>query len=135
MILGFISLLLTFGQTYISRICIPTNVANTMLPCKFDGPSDSSDSKSSEEEHRRRLLWFEHRYLASTPVSTATQCKEVSVLLSIFSCLAEKFLGCSYHKFLICRVTSLLYRLRDCTNYISSYSFWLSFMLYTVLSP
>ncbi|KAI6671624.1 hypothetical protein NL676_006509 [Syzygium grande] len=33
MILGFISLLLTFGQSYIAKICIPTSVAETMLPC------------------------------------------------------------------------------------------------------
>ncbi|KMZ71076.1 MLO-like protein [Zostera marina] len=33
MILGFISLLLTFGQAYISKICIPTNYADSMLPC------------------------------------------------------------------------------------------------------
>ncbi|KAI4366260.1 hypothetical protein MLD38_022155 [Melastoma candidum] len=33
MVLGFISLLLTFGQTYITKICIPDDAANTMLPC------------------------------------------------------------------------------------------------------
>ncbi|KAK0605852.1 hypothetical protein LWI29_031350 [Acer saccharum] len=68
MVLGFISLLLTFGQTYISGICIPKHVAHTMLPCKTE------DTKSSEEEHGRRLLWFEHRNLAA--VSTATKCKD-----------------------------------------------------------
>ncbi|WRX10735.1 Mlo-related protein - like 1 [Theobroma cacao] len=72
MVLGFISLLLTFGQSYIARICIPTNVANTMLPCKADSEQDTSTS--SEEEHRRRLLWFERRFLAA--VSTARKCKE-----------------------------------------------------------
>ncbi|KAK3222034.1 hypothetical protein Dsin_009059 [Dipteronia sinensis] len=68
MVLGFISLLLTIGQSYISKICIPSKVANTMLPCKV------VDTTSSEEEHRRRLLWFEHRNLAA--VSTATTCKD-----------------------------------------------------------
>ncbi|PPD69965.1 hypothetical protein GOBAR_DD33156 [Gossypium barbadense] len=53
MVLGFISLLLTFGQSYIARICIPIDVANTMLPCKSDSEKDTSES--SEEEHRRRL--------------------------------------------------------------------------------
>ncbi|XP_021301126.1 MLO-like protein 10 [Herrania umbratica] len=72
MVLGFISLLLTFCQSYIARICIPTNVANTMLPCKADSEQDTSTS--SEEEHRRRLLWFERRFLAS--VSTAPKCNE-----------------------------------------------------------
>ncbi|QHO29508.1 MLO-like protein [Arachis hypogaea] len=33
MVLGFISLILTFGQTYISKWCIPEKYANTMLPC------------------------------------------------------------------------------------------------------
>lgn len=33
MVLGFISLLLTFGQSYISRICIPVKLADTMLYC------------------------------------------------------------------------------------------------------
>ncbi|TXG59240.1 hypothetical protein EZV62_013813 [Acer yangbiense] len=68
MVLGFISLLLNFGQTFISGICIPSHVANTMLPCKAE------DTKSSEEEHRRRLLWFEHRNLVA--VSTTTKCKD-----------------------------------------------------------
>ncbi|XP_028797065.1 MLO-like protein 8 [Neltuma alba] len=62
MILGFISLLLTFGQTYILRICIPEKAADTMLPCPFDGISDSS---SSEEAHRRKLLSYQRRFLAA----------------------------------------------------------------------
>ncbi|XP_010550512.1 PREDICTED: MLO-like protein 10 isoform X2 [Tarenaya hassleriana] len=33
MILGFISLLLTFGEAYILKICIPEKAAVTMLPC------------------------------------------------------------------------------------------------------
>nr|GMD46696.1 MLO-like protein 9 [Ipomoea batatas] len=33
MVLGFISLLLTFGQSYIAKICIPEAAGNTMLPC------------------------------------------------------------------------------------------------------
>lgn len=74
MVLGFISLILTFGQSYISKICIPSKVADTMLPCKADGKHDSSDS--SGDEHRRRLLWFQHRYLAAA--ATSTECKKVS---------------------------------------------------------
>ncbi|KAJ8771157.1 hypothetical protein K2173_023482 [Erythroxylum novogranatense] len=58
MILGFISLLLTFGQTYIAKICIPIKVADKMLPCR------STRTSSTEEEHRRRLLMYEHRFLA-----------------------------------------------------------------------
>ncbi|KAF2312518.1 hypothetical protein GH714_034940 [Hevea brasiliensis] len=67
MVLGFISLLLTFGQTYIIKICIPQSVADTMLPCRADGENDQT------EEHRRRLLWFEHRFLAGA--ETTSKCK------------------------------------------------------------
>ncbi|PSS29977.1 MLO-like protein [Actinidia chinensis var. chinensis] len=56
MVLGFISLLLTFSQYYIAKICIPTKVADTMLPCPV--------TEKSETDDRRRLLWYEHRMLA-----------------------------------------------------------------------
>ncbi|XP_062095979.1 MLO-like protein 10 [Humulus lupulus] len=68
MILGFISLILTFGQSYIARICIPIKVAQTMLPCAL-----KKVDKSDEEEHRRRLLWFEHRVLSIA--TSVPQCK------------------------------------------------------------
>lgn len=68
MVLGFISLLLTFSQSYISRICIPSKVADTMLPCKPE--NDSTDPK---EEHRRRLLWNDRRALSSD--SSTETCK------------------------------------------------------------
>ncbi|KAK8995554.1 hypothetical protein V6N11_075825 [Hibiscus sabdariffa] len=71
MILGFISLLLTFSQNYIARICIPKDVANTMLPCRADVKEDTS---KDSEEHRRRLLWSDRRILAS--VSSAPKCEE-----------------------------------------------------------
>ncbi|GLU19651.1 hypothetical protein SLE2022_358880 [Rubroshorea leprosula] len=75
MILGFISLLLTFGQTYIARICISSKVADTMLPCEADGINDGGSSNSSSgEDGRRKLLWFEGRYLAA--VDTSPTCKE-----------------------------------------------------------
>ncbi|KAF4377122.1 hypothetical protein F8388_017526 [Cannabis sativa] len=68
MILGFISLILTFFQSYIARICIPINVAQTMLPCTL-----KEVEKTDEEEHRRRLLWFEHRVLSA--VDAIPKCK------------------------------------------------------------
>lgn len=80
MILGFISLLLTFGQNYIIKICIPTKVANTMLPCaavKGDKLQDGVD----EGEHHRRLLWYERRVLAAA--GGAVSCKEVRTFISI----------------------------------------------------
>ncbi|KAF3440893.1 hypothetical protein FNV43_RR19179 [Rhamnella rubrinervis] len=67
MILGFISLLLTFGQSYIARICIPIKVAESMLPCT------KKVSTTTEEEHRRKLLWSERRFLAGD--SYAPKCK------------------------------------------------------------
>ncbi|XP_043712881.1 MLO-like protein 9 [Telopea speciosissima] len=59
MVLGFISLLLTFCQSYIARICIPLKFANTMLPCRYRGKDHAE-----EEVYHRRLLWNEHRFLA-----------------------------------------------------------------------
>ena len=75
MILGFISLLLTFGQNFIVKICIPEKAAVTMLPCAYKGEKD----KSSEEEGHRRLLWYNHRLLAAA--ASTSSCKEVSGLL------------------------------------------------------
>ncbi|KAG6499181.1 hypothetical protein ZIOFF_038937 [Zingiber officinale] len=54
MILGFISLLLTFGQTYISKICIPDSIADTMLPCSIK--TTEGTTEEAGREHRRRLL-------------------------------------------------------------------------------
>lgn len=59
MILGFISLLLTFGQSYIARICIPLKVADTMLPCTVKDEEDDSTTS------HRRLLWYDRRSLAA----------------------------------------------------------------------
>ena len=72
MVLGFLSLLLTFGQSYIVRICIPMDVADKLLPCPYVGNDKGS---SSEEEHRRKLLSYERRYLSDD--ATPYQCKEV----------------------------------------------------------
>ncbi|KAJ0098041.1 hypothetical protein Patl1_29311 [Pistacia atlantica] len=68
MVLGFISLILTFGQKYIIKICVPFKVAATMLPCVSDSVNDGDSS--SESEHRRQLLWFDHRYLSSSSTTT-----------------------------------------------------------------
>ncbi|GLU19655.1 hypothetical protein SLE2022_358910 [Rubroshorea leprosula] len=73
MILGFISLLLTFVATNIARICISSKVGGNMLPCKADGINDGRNSSSSGDG-RRKLLWFEGRYLAA--VDTSPPCKE-----------------------------------------------------------
>jgi mlo protein len=54
MLLGFISLLLTVLQDYISDICIPKSVGATWHPCK--NGTISKDSKDST--HGRKLLQF-----------------------------------------------------------------------------
>ena len=76
MILGFISLLLTFGQNHIAKICVPQDVVGTMLPCKKEGVTDKSSSTKGEEEPGRRLLWFDGRFLAAD--KSAVKCKDVS---------------------------------------------------------
>ncbi|CAA6673444.1 unnamed protein product [Spirodela intermedia] len=50
MILGFISLLLTFGGDHADKICIPLSAGNTMLPCPLK--EDKANEKGG-----RRLLW------------------------------------------------------------------------------
>ncbi|CAL9154463.1 unnamed protein product [Musa hybrid cultivar] len=54
MILGFISLLLTIGETYITKICIPYKVAETMLPCPLK--NDTLTSEPGGGNHRRLLM-------------------------------------------------------------------------------
>uniref|UniRef100_A0A7N2KTT6 MLO-like protein n=1 Tax=Quercus lobata TaxID=97700 RepID=A0A7N2KTT6_QUELO len=51
MLLGFISLLLTVATTYITRICIPSKLGNTMLPCRID-----ATKKDQGGAGRRKLL-------------------------------------------------------------------------------
>ncbi|KAD4586450.1 hypothetical protein E3N88_24051 [Mikania micrantha] len=55
MILGFISLILTFSQYYIAKICIPVDVADTMLPC-----AKRRKYEKKEKGAHRLLLWHEH---------------------------------------------------------------------------
>ncbi|KAK1326042.1 MLO-like protein 10 [Acorus calamus] len=43
MILGFISLLLTFGQSYIAKICISEKTADTMLPCRLRDSTEEAN--------------------------------------------------------------------------------------------
>lgn len=72
MVLGFISLLLTFGQNYITRVCIPDNISRTMLPCELKEEDDGGHGP--EAGHRRRLL-YQRRILAGD--SPPKGCKEV----------------------------------------------------------
>ncbi|CAL9782674.1 unnamed protein product [Musa acuminata subsp. burmannicoides] len=69
MILGFISLLLIFGQSYIAKICIPETLSNTMLPCPIKTDTGTAEAGGG---HRRKLLTnaliygnIQHRILAA----------------------------------------------------------------------
>lgn len=74
MILGFISLILTFTQDYIAKICIPEDVADTMLPCPAKGAKVKVDHE--DKEHGRRLLSFDYEGRVLTSVNKST-CKKV----------------------------------------------------------
>ena len=72
MLLGFMSLLLTFGTNYIKKICIPQKIGDTMLPCK------KQEVKVSGSENRRRLLFFDEdvvwRRVLATSASGSDYC-------------------------------------------------------------
>ena len=79
MVLGFISLLLTFGSSFILEICIPSHVAHTMLPCPT---TIEKEVDEKGEEGHRKLLWFDHRVLSEISVPKCK--KEVRVMFQIF---------------------------------------------------
>ncbi|KAI5601115.1 hypothetical protein BDE02_01G070200 [Populus trichocarpa] len=56
MLLGFISLLLTVTQNTISRICIPPQLAITMLPCKRETESSNHEKIYNQAINNRRHL-------------------------------------------------------------------------------
>lgn len=79
MVLGFISLILSFGQVYIARICIPLKAADSMLPCSFKHKEVTTKGDDTDEEHRR-LLWSDRRILSAG--SEPHRCKTVSAFHS-----------------------------------------------------
>ncbi|XP_071728563.1 MLO-like protein 9 [Rutidosis leptorrhynchoides] len=69
MILGFISLLLTFCQNYIASVCVSKVLTKDFLPCKKkpDIEPAADDDGDVEADTRRKLLWYDHihrRHLA-----------------------------------------------------------------------
>lgn len=76
MILGFLSLLLTFGQSYMVKLCMPANATDIMLPCQSRA---TRDAKNDEDEHHRKLLYYERRYLSED--GAPYNCKEVTMLV------------------------------------------------------
>ncbi|XP_047312048.1 MLO-like protein 8 [Impatiens glandulifera] len=79
MVLGFISLLLTFSQYYVAKICIPAKVADTLLPCPAKVVKDDKSG--------RRLLWYEHRMLAAG--DSGSGCKDGKVPLITVNALHQ----------------------------------------------
>lgn len=49
MLLGFMSLLLAATQGSISKICIPSSLADTMLPCRKQFPTKTTKSLGSDQ--------------------------------------------------------------------------------------
>ncbi|KAH6834689.1 hypothetical protein C2S53_003926 [Perilla frutescens var. hirtella] len=68
MVVGFISLMLTFGRNYIIQICIPEKIGETMLPCELRRRGHHGPNHGHHHHHhelRRMLLWYQHRMLAA----------------------------------------------------------------------
>lgn len=53
MLMGFISLLLTLGQTTISKICIPEGIAYSMLPCRKEESTATGSDHCSKQVNRK----------------------------------------------------------------------------------
>ncbi|KAK6939103.1 Mlo-related protein [Dillenia turbinata] len=75
MLLGFISLLLTFATTLIPKICISPKYVNSMLPCKGEGKKKGDYGGDERGNDRRRLLFYAqdlvvHRALAAASGGT-----------------------------------------------------------------
>ncbi|XP_059666097.1 MLO-like protein 12 isoform X2 [Cornus florida] len=63
MVLGFISLLLTIGQDYISEICISKKVGNSWHPCQKDKEDDEKpDPKYENSCTKRGMVQFVSAY-------------------------------------------------------------------------
>lgn len=59
MLLGFISLLLTVGTTYVAKICVPKRLGNTWLPCDIDGGgAGDGDDGDDDDDKGRKLLSY-----------------------------------------------------------------------------
>ncbi|CAN8285198.1 unnamed protein product [Cochlearia groenlandica] len=89
MVLGFISLLLTFGQNYIASMCVPSRYGNAMSFCgPYDGPSsDGKKAKTTGHLDRRHLLLsFQGRVLAD---AAPVQCKKGYVPLISLNALHQ----------------------------------------------
>lgn len=74
MLLGFISLLLTVGQSLITNFCIPPEVAATWHPCSPQKElelTQQDDELVNSDHNRRRLLAVDHPNATSRRVLAA----------------------------------------------------------------
>ncbi|XP_004301623.1 PREDICTED: MLO-like protein 5 [Fragaria vesca subsp. vesca] len=87
MVLGFISLILTFAQQHIAQLCIPVSYANTMLPCPYHKSEDHSGGGGKGGGGgggHRRLLWYEQERRILAAGSMGAGCSKGKVpLISI----------------------------------------------------
>ncbi|KAK1309739.1 MLO-like protein 13 [Acorus calamus] len=82
MLLGFISLLLTVFQNWISQICIPESITFDMLPCKLPEGSDVGQESHSHGAFSVEHNWRRRRLLSGG--SNSGHCKQGKVpLLSL----------------------------------------------------
>ncbi|KAK4605543.1 hypothetical protein RGQ29_013555 [Quercus rubra] len=105
MLLGFISLLLTAFQGFISRICIPTHLSSTMLPCKRGAvSSNGSEHYSNLATNNRRQLLSEdtnsgHCHEGKVPLLSLEALHQLHIfifvlaLVHVIFCVSTMFLG------------------------------------------
>ncbi|CAH2059553.1 unnamed protein product [Thlaspi arvense] len=87
MVLGFISLLLTFGQNYIASICVPSRYGHAMSFCgPYDGPSGDAKKAKTTDHIDRHLLSFQRRVLAD---AAPAECKKGYVPLISLNALHQ----------------------------------------------
>lgn len=91
MLLGFISLLLTVGTRYLPKICVPANIADTMLPCglksQYAGDSDKGGKGDDDKDKggggdRRKLLSYAENMIwrrVLAPSGDSGSCSYVSI--------------------------------------------------------
>ncbi|KAG6483576.1 hypothetical protein ZIOFF_060224 [Zingiber officinale] len=86
MILGFISLLLTFSQDQITKICVPKAVADSMLPCRPDAESTGRNKRRLlalvlTESHLKRRILAAGDSVEKEQLITATGLHQLHILI------------------------------------------------------
>ncbi|KAK9129201.1 hypothetical protein Sjap_009688 [Stephania japonica] len=76
MLLGFISLLLTFGQQHIAKICMPAKYGEDMLPCRAENSKSNGGKKDGkigdfQGDDRRKLLWIAQDVISRRSLAAA----------------------------------------------------------------